>query len=209
MASTTWRGRIAFGMVAIPVRLLKAARRERIRFHHVYRPEPEPEPELEAAPATEPRRGGPRLVAPADPTLVEPEEESAPVERVRNAPVAREQILKGFELEKDRYVVFEPSEIAALKPRTSSELAIEEFVRLAEIDPVFFDTSYYVEPDGGGEKPYAVLYTALSDSGYAAMGAFAMHGREARRDRAAGPARFDSAHPFLRERSPRRWRIRR
>lgn len=94
------------------------------------------------------------------------------------APLPKDQILKAFELEKDRYVVFEPREIAALKPQTSSELAIEEFVRLAEIDPVFFETSYYVEPDTGGEKPYALLYAALSDSGYAAMGAFAMHGRE-------------------------------
>ena len=51
-------------------------------------------------------------------------------------------------------------------------------MRLTEIDPVLFDTSYYVEPDRGGEKPYAVLYTALSDSGYAALGMFAMHGRE-------------------------------
>jgi DNA end-binding protein Ku len=181
MASTTWRGRIAFGMVSIPVRLYKAARRERIRFHHVYRPEVVDEEEPSP---------GPRLVAPADPTPVEPDEE-APVARVRHvpmmapeepeepaAPIAKERILQGFELEKDRYVVFDRAEIAALKPKTSTELAIEEFVRLAEIDPVFFDTSYYVEPDRDGEKPYAVLYTALSDSGYAAMGTFAMHGRE-------------------------------
>ncbi len=177
-------------MVSIPVRLYKAARRERIRFHHVYRPEraevePEEEPEAERS------RRGPRLVAPADPTPVEPEPETGPVARVHTAPVAapletddaaapiaKERILKGFEIEKDRYVVFDPREIAALKPRTSSELAIDEFVRLAEIDPVFFETSYYVEPDAGGEKAYAILYTALSDSGYAALSSFAMHGRE-------------------------------
>jgi DNA end-binding protein Ku len=87
-------------------------------------------------------------------------------------------MLKAFELEKDRYVVFEPREIAALRPRTSSELAIEEFVRMSEIDPVFFETSYYVEPDRGGEKPYALLYAAMAESGYAALGQFAMHGRE-------------------------------
>ena len=76
MASTTWRGRIAFGMVSIPVRLYKAARRERIRFHRVYRPE--------AAPAAPPPKG-PRLVAPADPTPVEFDpEETGRVARVRN-----------------------------------------------------------------------------------------------------------------------------
>jgi len=113
MAASTWRGRIAFGMVSIPVRLYKAARRERIRFHHVYRPEAvedvEPEEAPEASP--EPRRGGPRLVQPADPTPVEPEQ--TPVARVRNmpmaapagdesrlepAPVPKEQILKAYEL---------------------------------------------------------------------------------------------------------------
>jgi DNA end-binding protein Ku len=190
MASSTWRGRIAFGMVSIPVRLYKAARRERVRFHHVYRAgQSVAEPEDDQPEEPELPRRGPRLVAPADPTPVEPEPE--PVTRVRNvpmtspdvagaaaAPIAKEQVLKAFELEEDRYVVFRPAEIAALKPRTSTELAIDEFVRLAEIDPVFFETSYYVQPDAGGEKPYAVLYTALSDSGYAALGTFAMHGRE-------------------------------
>jgi DNA end-binding protein Ku len=196
MAASTWRGRIAFGMVSIPVRLYKAARRERIRFHNVYRPErvevEREEREEEEAP--EPPRKGPRLVAPADPTPVEPVENEptdlAPVARVRSmpmmapqgseepAPVAKEQMLKAFELEKDRYVVFDPGEIAALRPQTSSELAIEEFARLSEIDPVFFETSYYVEPDQGGEKPYALLYTALAESGYCAIGTFAMHGRE-------------------------------
>jgi DNA end-binding protein Ku len=187
MAASTWRGRIAFGMVSIPVRLFKAARRERIRFHHVYRPEAPPiEDETPVMP--EPRRG-PRLVQPADPTPVEPE--SAPVARVRNvpmpvpeevdsepAPLPKAQILKGYELEKDRYVVFEPREIAALRARTSSELAITEFVRLAEIDPVYFDASYYVEPEPDAEKPYALLFAALVDSGYAALGSLAMHGRE-------------------------------
>jgi DNA end-binding protein Ku len=190
MAAITWKGRIAFGMVSIPVRLYKAARRERIRFHHVYQPEAEDDVEP-PEPAVEPPRRGPRLVAPADPTPVEPEPPL--VTRVRTMPMAmpppgepyaapepvrKQDILKAYEIEKDRFVTFQPREIAALRPRTSSELAITEFVRLAEIDPVFFDVSYYVEPDAGAEKPYAVLFTALVDSGYAAVGSLAMHGRE-------------------------------
>ena len=188
MAAITWKGRIAFGMVSIPVRLYKAARRERIRFHHVYQPEPQDEPE-EVEPVPEPPRRGPRLVAPVDPTPVEPE--PTPVARVHSMPmsapmqpdeapepVRKQDILKAFEIEKDRYVTFQPREIAALKPRTSTELEITEFVRLNEIDPVFFDVSYYVEPDAGAEKPYALLYSALVDSGYAALGSLAMHGRE-------------------------------
>jgi DNA end-binding protein Ku len=155
-----------------------------VRFHNVYRP-----PQLDAAPEEDeqPRRG-PRLVQDTPPPV---EDEPGPVARVRNlpamadavsaapaAPLPKEQILKAVELEKDRYVVFEPREIAAMRPRTSSELAIGEFVRLEEIDPVFFETSYYVEPDAGGEKPYALLFAAMSDSGYAALGSLAMHGRE-------------------------------
>jgi DNA end-binding protein Ku len=172
-------------MVSIPVRLFKAARRERVRFHNVYRPEA-----VDAAPEDDeaPPRSGPRLVQADPPPVVS---DPPPVARVRNMPtmaaeepggaaepLQKDQILKAFELEKDRYVVFEPREIVALRPRTSSELAIDEFVRLAEIDPVFFETSYYVEPDGGGEKPYALLFAAMSDSGYAALGSLAMHGRE-------------------------------
>ena len=191
MAAITWKGRIAFGMVSIPVRLYKAARRERIRFHHVYQPDVEEEAEPPEPPQrpVEPLRRGPRLVAPADPTPVEPE--PPPVARVHTMPmsmperpnaapepVRKQDILKAFEIEKDRYVTFQPREIAALRPRTSSELAITEFVKLAEIDPVYFDVSYYVEPEAGAEKPYSLLFTALVDAGYAALGSLAMHGRE-------------------------------
>ncbi len=179
-------------MVSIPVRLYKAARRERIRFHNVYRPEridAEPEDDEPTAAGPPPRRG-PRLVAPADPSPVVDEPDPSPVARVHSVPMtapqstapaeslAKSDILKAFEVEKDRYVVFDPREIAALRPRTSSELAIEQFVRLSEIDPVFLETSYYVEPDPGGEKPYALLFSAMAESGYAALGSFAMHGRE-------------------------------
>jgi DNA end-binding protein Ku len=86
--------------------------------------------------------------------------------------------MKGYEYEKDRFVALEQQEVKALRPKTSEELEIAEFVRLAEIDPLYFDASYYAAPDRGGEKPYAMLYEALQASGYAAVGRFAMHGRE-------------------------------
>jgi DNA end-binding protein Ku len=99
--------------------------------------------------------------------------------RVHNAPVdgSGAPLLKGYELEEDQYVVLEPKEIAALRPRTSTELNIMEFVLLEEIDPIFFDTSYYIWPDRGGEKPYAILLEALRKSGHVALGSVAMHGR--------------------------------
>ena len=188
MATSVWRGRLAFGMVSIPVRLFKAARRERIRFHKVYRPT-----EI-AEPTTPPREGIHEI---SEPALAGPPDEAGTVDtqagppggevaRVHNVatgegggePLAETEILKGYEISKDRYVTFEPREIAALRPRTSTELSILEFVRLSEIDPLFFDTSYYLAPDGGGQKAYALLHRALAESGYAALGSFAMHGRE-------------------------------
>lgn len=187
MAATVWRGRLAFGMVSIPVRLYKAARRERIRFHHVYRPaEPveEPEADPEPEPAPQPFYGQVRQFPTPLPMDAEPAPET--VVRVHNLPVAgsserpleARQVLKGYEVEKDRYITFEPQELAALRPQTSSELSIAEFVRLQEIDPTFFETSYYAAPERGAEKPYALLFQALTETGYAAVGSLAMHGRE-------------------------------
>ena len=191
MPATIWRGRLVFGLVSIPVRLHKAARRDRVRFHNVYRPSEASVPEEVAPeePAFPEAPGRSSKVHPfprREPAVRDEVPEPEPVARVHHAsvgaepeiPLRKENILKGYEIEPDRYVALKPSEIAALRPRTSTELEIAEFVRLNEIDPVFFDASYFVSPDRGGEKPYALLYRALAETGYVAVGAFAMHGRE-------------------------------
>jgi len=108
MAASVWRGRLAFGMVSIPVRLQKAARRERIRFRHVYREESAPEPEV--APPAPAARGKvhelPKRMPDPEPEIeeVQEERESAPetVSRVRNlqvsdddnAPIEKPRILR-------------------------------------------------------------------------------------------------------------------
>ena len=186
MPASVWKGRITFGLVSIPVRLHKAARRERIRFRQVYRPAhvPEPEPEETGEPEQiRPAAAVPQLprpsaefTEPASPSVVRVHNQ--PVGESAEAPVERTDILKGYEIEPDRYVTFQPREVAALRAQTSTELEITEFVQLKEIDPIFFDASYYVKPDRGGEKGYALLHRALAESGYAALGALAMHGRE-------------------------------
>jgi DNA end-binding protein Ku len=191
MGSVVWRGRLAFGLVSIPVRLYRAARRERVRFRQVYRPAPAPEAEAEteswmeaeAEPLIEPASAAApariHVIRGVEPESAEPQRESGPVERIHHAPpVAASRILKGYEYEKDRFVTLDQQEVKALRPKTSEELEIVEFVRLTEIDPVYFDASYYAAPDRGGEKPYAMLCEALRASGYAAVGTFAMHGRE-------------------------------
>ncbi|HLK47518.1 MAG TPA: Ku protein [Bryobacteraceae bacterium] len=187
MPATVWRGRLVFGMVSIPVRLHKAGRRERIRFRHVYRPAAKPEPEespgvptLEALPPKGNLHQMPRTAtagaAPAREAVALVH--SQPVGDLGPEPVEKRDVLKGYEMEKNRFVTLEPREVAALRPQTSTELAIAEFVKLEEIDPLFFDASYYAAPDRGGEKPYALFYRALAETGYAAVGSLAMHGRE-------------------------------
>lgn len=176
-------------MVSIPVRLYKAARRERIRFRRVYREPETPEKETASPKEEEPVTANryPRNVQPMP--MPAPEESSAVsdlVERIRSlpvtditgAPVEKQKVLKGYEIEPNRYVTLDPSEVAALRPQTSTDLDIVEFVRMQEIDPLFLETSYFAAPEHGGEKPYALLFRALSETGYAAIGSFAMHGRE-------------------------------
>ena len=86
--------------------------------------------------------------------------------------------MKGYEVAKDQFVVLSPEEVAALRPRTSTELEITEFVKTEDIDPIYYETSYYVMPEVGGEKAYTLLFAALKETGHAGIGSLAMHGRE-------------------------------
>jgi DNA end-binding protein Ku len=71
-------------------------------------------------------------------------------------PISRAEVLRGYEVEPDQYVTLDREELRSLQRRTSANMEIVRSVRLSEIDPVFFETSYYVVPDRGGEKPYAI-----------------------------------------------------
>jgi len=93
-------------------------------------------------------------------------------------PVPRTEVVKGYEYEKDRYVVLENEDFRNLAIQTGTEMQILEFVKLDEIDPVYFETSYYVIPDDSGEKPYALLFQAMRESQFVALGEVAMHRRE-------------------------------
>jgi DNA end-binding protein Ku len=198
MASTVWRGYLTFGLISIPVRLFRAARAERVSFRRLYRQEApamrepaEPMRPFEsafAAPAAEPEaktmRAGRRA---------EPEPEIIPQTPVRPilSPVQQvsvrhgsdevlpeESVVKGYEYEKGRFVAIENEELKSAAPKTSTQMEIEEFVELSEIDPVYFETSYYVTPEQAGEKAYALLYRALQTTSLVAIAQFAMHSRE-------------------------------
>jgi DNA end-binding protein Ku len=95
-----------------------------------------------------------------------------------DVPVAREDMAKGYEFAKDQYVMFSPEELKALEEAGTHSADITEFVPLEAVDPVFFDKAYYLAPDKGVNKPYALLARALKESGRCAVGRWAARGKQ-------------------------------
>jgi DNA end-binding protein Ku len=93
-------------------------------------------------------------------------------------PVAREDIVKGYEFAKDQYVTFTPEELKAMEEVGTHMAEITEFVPLETVDPVYFDKAYYLAPDKGGAKPYALLASALRESKRCAIGRWAARGKQ-------------------------------
>jgi len=184
MAVTVWKGHLTFGLVSIPVRLVRAARHETVGFHQLYRAEPVPT-QTAAPPRNysredhEDKDGDDQIEADPTPTPVTRVQQAAFVpEAQTQAPIPRENLVKGYEYEKNRYVVIEKEDLEKITPKTATEMQILEFVRISEIDPIHFETSYYVTPEQAGEKPYALLFDALRQSGYVALAEFAMRRRQ-------------------------------
>jgi len=92
--------------------------------------------------------------------------------------VAREDMVKGYEFAKDQYVIFTPQELKALEEAGTHTADITEFVPIESVDPLFFDKAYYLAPDKGGAKPYALLARALRQSGRCALGRWAARGKQ-------------------------------
>lgn len=207
MASTVWKGHLTFGLISIPVKLHRAARAEKVSFRQLYAgtaarvkqvyvredaDEPEMDDEEEeraparahfSAPAAKPAAftGRPmpvpiRSSPPPPPPVpaVAPRSSSAPPLPV----VERSELVKGYEYSKGQYVTVSKEDLEKITPKTAREMQILEFVKLSEVDPIYFETSYYVTPDKAGERPYALLFAALQRSGYVALAQFAMHNRE-------------------------------
>src|SRR5436305_14057129 len=135
MASTIWKGQLAFGLVSFPVKLFTAARSESMSFNQLHK---------------------------ADNSRVK----QVLYCQAEDKPIPRSELVKGYEYEKDRYVVIEDEDIKKMAPNTAKVMEIMEFVKSSEVDPVYFESSYYMAPDDAGEKPYALLYNVLRKSGY-------------------------------------------
>ena len=92
--------------------------------------------------------------------------------------VAYEDIVKGYEISKGQYVIIEPEELDALDPESTHTIDIEDFVQLDQIDPLFFDASYYVLPDNRGEKAYRLLLESMRDSGKVGIAKVVMRSKQ-------------------------------
>jgi DNA end-binding protein Ku len=147
MPRSIWNGTIAFGAVAVPIKLYSAVEPKTVRFHEVH---------LADGARIEHR------------TFCSKEDKEVP----------RDEIVKGFEVRSGRYVVVDKEDIDAAGGARSRIVDVDRFVPLAEIDPVFFDKSYYVGPQDAGVDAYKLLQAALEKSGRAALARFTFHNRE-------------------------------
>ena len=161
MPQAIWTGAISFGLVSVPVRLYPATRRKDVRFH-----------ELDRATGRRIRHQRVREEAPfelARPSLEPPslEPPSFELPSVEPSPVPRvayEDVVKGFEVAPRQYVAVSREELEAIAPERSRTIDIEQFVDAAAIDPIAFQTSYYVVPDRDAARSFALLVEAMAGS---------------------------------------------
>jgi DNA end-binding protein Ku len=98
--------------------------------------------------------------------------------QAEDQPVPRSELVKGYEYEKDHYVVIDEEDIKKVAPKTAKVMEILEFVKGEQVDPIYLESSYYLAPDEGGEKPYALLFEALRQAQFYGVARIAMHNRE-------------------------------
>jgi len=146
MARPVWSGTISFGLVAIPVKLFHAVRRQSVSFNQLD------------------ERNMARI-------------RYRKVNAETGDEVGDDHIVKGYEVSKGRYVLVDPDELEPFMPVATKSIDLEEFVDLAEIDPVYFDTAYHLAPDGP-PKPYVLLARAMEASGKVAIGRFVMRNKQ-------------------------------
>ena len=146
MARPVWSGTISFGLVAIPVKLFHAVRRQSVSFNQLD------------------ERNMARI-------------RYRKVNAETGEEVGDDHIVRGYEISKGRYVVVDPDELEPFMPVATKSVDLEEFVDLADIDPVYFDTAYHLAPDGP-PKPYVLLARAMEASGKVAIGRFVMRNKQ-------------------------------
>lgn len=185
MPQAVWSGSLSFGLVNIPVKLYVGTAPKDVRFH-----------QFESGTGRRVRYQRVATGPPADATADREEEdlppETAPragsesergadsAEAATESDVAWDKVVKGYEIEPGRVVTLTPEELLQVAPERSRILEVEQFVDLQQIDPVYFEKSYYVVSQAGvgGERPYWLLLRAMEVSNKVAIGRFVMRTRE-------------------------------
>ncbi len=160
MPTALWTGSLSFGLVVIPVRLYPAVRKKAVRFHEIDRSGhrirhvrvADPEPELDYY---EPRPAA----APSFQWTPSPAPDLPPA-----AEVAYEEIRKGFEIAPGQYVSLTREEVQALAPERSRSIDVEQFVETSAVDPIYYESRYYVTPDRGAVTAFQLLRNAMLES---------------------------------------------
>jgi len=177
MARAVWSGTISFGLVSVPVRLYPATRRKDVRFHEIdrlsgRRLRHQKVVEVATPTPTLPREQGKEISAREErdisPRPALPQRGSESLSAVPQ-PVAAADVVKGFEVAKDRYVTVDREELEELAPERTRTIDVEQFVDASAVDPIYYDVSYYAVPDRDYERAYGLLVDAMRDTGKIAI----------------------------------------
>jgi DNA end-binding protein Ku len=182
VASTVWKGQLAFGLVSFPVRLQKAARRNPIALKYAKQIDLETADQSGASTIDEQSADHPSAevdtgLSDDSPGEIVPLRQGYFSEGQRE-PSFPASLQRGYEVAPDQFVTVRPEELKKLRKATSPDMQILRSVQMQEIDPVFLETSYYIIPGAGGEHSYGLFYRALAETQLAALAQVAMHGRE-------------------------------
>ena len=185
MPQAVWTGSLSFGLVNIPVKVYVGTAPKDLRFHQFESGTGRRVRYQRVAsgpPAATPSDRSEEVIEPATTSPAPSESEPASISpEARNEPeVAWENVVKGYEIEPGRVVTLTPEELVQVAPERSRVLEVEQFVDLQQIDPVYFEKSYYVvpQPGAGAERPYSILLRAMEASNKVAIGRFVMRTRE-------------------------------
>jgi DNA end-binding protein Ku len=180
MARSVWRGTLSFGLVVIPVALYPATEAKDVRFHLFdrqgrrvrYRRVAEADVDERVPDASDEVDAGSDEMD-EDPAVVTTGSDVGSPASTETE-VAYEDLVRGYEVEPESYVFLETEDIERARPSPSRVIDLEHFVRLEEIDPIYFEKAYYVAPGRGAEKSYDLLLRTLAETGRVGIGRFVL-----------------------------------
>jgi DNA end-binding protein Ku len=171
MAKAVWTGSLSLGLVVVPVRLYPAIRKKTVRFHELDRGGRRvrhvrvSEPDVEFEPGD------------LGPAVLPIGSISSPAYEPPSPEVTFEEIRKGFEVAPGEYVTMTREEVAALAPERSRVIDVEQFVDVSAVDPIYFESRYYVVPDREWIAPFRILHQAMAGADRMAIAWFTLRSR--------------------------------